>query len=1064
MNKIRKISILAFLVLTGALMAARQGYLFAETRIPVTAVAQVAPEGEFSPVITASDQTLREGDTLEFEVSATDANAENSVRLEILQGQPPWLTIISNTDGNPAAMRLSAAPPTGADGRYRVFFKATDNSPYDLSATKDIFVIVNAANRAPVITAQDQITQINRDLSFTVSCEDPDTADTVTFAYAGTPSWLTASDPSPLTGNPTAVTFGGTPQPADAGVYTITFNASDNGTPRQSVSRQITITVTPRNDPPALEAIRDKQTPIRVKLEFTINASDPNGDPLTYSASGVALGMGASFDPLARKFTWTPLEGQVGNYQIHFEVSDGTLTDSEDITVYVTSQNAPVFDPLDIHRFDRTFIKRVRVGKEMRFAVTARDPNNDPIIYGALNMPAGAVFDADTHTFTWSPQPGQEGTYRVTFTASDSVFTTSIEILVIAHPSDGPVLSPVGEKYIRPGQTLSFELRAEDPDTLVNQLTFSVSNNPPGSSLAGPRFTWTPAPGQVGTWRDIIFTVSDGTSSDSSNAWIFVLANGAPAIERIGEKRVVEGRTLEFTVNATDPDGDPLTYLAPANAPRGSRFDPLTRTFTWTPVVGERGVYNDIIFSVTDGINTTSDNTWIFVDANDGPVVEPLFEQHVKATNTLSFDVSAYDPNGDFLTYKALNLPAGATFEDRTFRWTPTLEQVGIYNDIIFEVSDGVNVVSVRTWIFVDEPGAPVMERVGERYVTAGETLTFTVSATDPDSNALSYSASNLPTGATFDPSTRRFNWTPDISQVGTYPNVLFHVTDGVYTTTEICWIFVKGQGAPVIDVPGEQRVRAGSALQFTINASDPNTPAAGLAYSASNLPPGATFADQVFRWTPSPGQIGTYPDINFTVSDGAYSDSRVTWIYVTSPGAPEFIEDITSVDARPNEPLVFTIQPADDPDNAPGTLFYSGINLPQGSEFLNRTFRWTPQTGQEGTYKNVRFEVTDPDNNVDSDIFWIYVTRNRSPALDQIGTKFGGVSQPLTFTISASDADNDPLTFSARNLPAGAVFDPANRRFSWTPNQSGTFTRVHFEVSDGTATDSEDISIIISQ
>ncbi len=68
-----------------------------------------------------------------------------------------------------------------------------------------------------------------------------------------------------------------------------------------------------------------------------------------------------------------------------------------------------------------------------------------------------------------------------------------------------------------------------------------------------------------------------------------------------------------------------------------------------------------------------------------------------------------------------------------------------------------------------------------------------------------------------------------------------------------------------------------------------------------------------------------------------------------------------------------------------------------------------------------------------------------------------------LTFTVSATDADDDQLVYSASNLPEGASFDPGTRTFSWTPryDQAGTYS-VHFEVSDGELTDSEDVTITV--
>ena len=89
----------------------------------------------------------------------------------------------------------------------------------------------------------------------------------------------------------------------------------------------------------------------------------------------------------------------------------------------------------------------------------------------------------------------------------------------------------------------------------------------------------------------------------------------------------------------------------------------------------------------------------------------------------------------------------------------------------------------------------------------------------------------------------------------------------------------------------------------------------------------------------------------------------------------------------------------------------------------------------------------------------------NQPPVLAPIGNKTIGEGQLLSFTISATDSDGDPLTYSASNLPLGATFDPATRTFSWTPGyeQAGTYANVHFEVSDGKLTDSEDISIRVN-
>ena len=68
-------------------------------------------------------------------------------------------------------------------------------------------------------------------------------------------------------------------------------------------------------------------------LEFTISAKDPNNQTLTYSATG--LPQGVYFNPEKRLFSWIPNYNQQGEYTVHFEVTDGTLKDSEDIKITV---------------------------------------------------------------------------------------------------------------------------------------------------------------------------------------------------------------------------------------------------------------------------------------------------------------------------------------------------------------------------------------------------------------------------------------------------------------------------------------------------------------------------------------------------------------------------------------------------------------------------------------------------------------------------------------------------------------------------------------------------------
>jgi len=164
---------------------------------------------------------------------------------------------------------------------------------------------------------------------------------------------------------------------------------------------------------------------------------------------------------------------------------------------------------------------------------------------------------------------------------------------------------------------------------------------------------------------------------------------------------------------------------------------------------------------------------------NHAPVLAPIGNQNVNEGATLSFTLSATDPDsGDILTYSASNLPSGATFDPntRTFSWTPNYGQAGNYSDVEFVVTDNGSPMMLDLEDITITVGhvnrAPVISNPGPQQVLEHATLAFTVSATDPDGDAVTLSASGMPSGATFNPSTGVFSWTPG------------HPTAGVYTPT----------------------------------------------------------------------------------------------------------------------------------------------------------------------------------------------------------------------------------------------------------------------------------------
>jgi hypothetical protein len=458
-----------------------------------------------------------------------------------------------------------------------------------------------------------------------------------------------------------------------------------------------------------------------------------------------------------------------------------------------------------------------------------------------------------------------------------------------------PVLKTGGNKTVNEKTVLNFTVSATDADG--DRLTFSVSNLPSGAEFNATShvFSWTPGSSQVGTYPGVQFQVNDGLLTVSEEITITVNhVNQPPVLDSITNKTISEGESISFAVNGSDPDGDNLIYAA-ANLPFGATFNDATRIFSWTPNYTQSGIFSNIRFEVCDGSLTSSRTLSITVtNVNQPPVLNEIGKKTGKAGAKLSFVISGSDPDGNYLTYSATNLPKGATFNPttRTFSWTPGT--TGTYGNVRFQVSDGKLTDFEYITILISAANkAPVLSPISTKSVKTGSLLSFTVTATDVDGDSLSFSAANLPSGSVFNTTTHVFSWVPASNQKGTYRNVRFSVSDGtasVYKTTTLSVTagatttatVAAANKAPSLDAISAKNVKVGITFSFTVTGSDPDGDS--LTYSATNLPSGANFnpATRIFTWKPATSQVGTYTNVNFTVSDGTLSSSRAVTITVT--------------------------------------------------------------------------------------------------------------------------------------------------------------------------------------
>lgn len=244
----------------------------------------------------------------------------------------------------------------------------------------------------------------------------------------------------------------------------------------------------------------------------------------------------------------------------------------------------------------------------------------------------------------------------------------------------------------------------------------------------------------------------------------------------------------------------------------------------------------------------------------------------VNEASQLLVQLVGQDSQGRQLTYACISgCPQGLLISNNQASWTPGYGEAGIY-DMVFEVSNGVMSATAQARVTVNHTNRPpVFQDQPSRTVEEGQRALVQNFLTDPDGDAISCSfVGTLPTGASF--LNCVFDWTPSISQSGSYP-ITMRATDGNGGQTDLSLTITVSNTnqAPVLNPIGAKTIAENSNLAFSVSASDFDGDSVTL--SASGLPTGATFnaSTGAFSWTPTCYQEGSY-SATFSVTDGAAS------------------------------------------------------------------------------------------------------------------------------------------------------------------------------------------------
>lgn len=517
-----------------------------------------------------TEATVIVGDLLQITPTATDPEGD-PLTFEI-ENMPAWASF-STATGSLTGTPTSANVGTFSDVRISVrdSVNVTSGTPFR--------VIVNAApatpppaNRPPVISGSPPASTMEEQAySFTPWASDPD-GQTLSFSIAGKPAWASFSSGDGR--------LSGTPPAGAAGTYSnIRISVSD-GAASASLAA-FSITVGPKNRPPLISGSPSTAVREGIAYSFTPTASDPDGNPLSFSIGNMPSW--ASFSASSGRLSGTPPAGSGGSYAgIAISVSDGSLSANlASFTINVAANRAPTISG--------TPAASVNPGQAYTFTPSAADADGNPLSFSIVNQPVWASFNTSTGRLSGTPTAAQAAEYTdIRISVSDGMTATMLPAftITVATGNRAPTISGAPATAVVEGQAYSFTPSASDAD--ADTLTFSIANKPAWASFStsNGRLSGTPGTGTVGTYANIQIRVSDGTVETALAAFSIEVQQAA-----------IGTATLSWTAPTTHTDGTPLTDLAGYKLRYGNASDTYPNTIT----IGNPGVTTYVVQSLASG-------------------------------------------------------------------------------------------------------------------------------------------------------------------------------------------------------------------------------------------------------------------------------------------------------------------------------------------------------------------------------------------------------------------------------------------------------------------------------
>lgn len=688
--------------------------------------------------------------------------------------------------------------------------------------------------------------------------------------------------------------------------------------------------------------------------------------------AGVSVPSGMTVHPQLGIVAWQPTIAQVGKHTVILQATDTTgnsATQVFEIEV-VLPNTAPLFTVTPSTNAVAT--------RAYESVVAAQDAEGDAILYRLVNGPTGLSLNQREvpnasgdvlrveRFLTWTPTAAQIGSHTVRIEARDARGAASELEFAIQVAATGinrlPTITSQARKSTIVDRMYAYAPTANDLDS--QRLVWSLSQAPTGMAIHPDSgfITWTPTTQQLGD-HSITLSVSDGAGGIANQSFTLNVSNEfrntAPLIVSNPRLYALEGQGYRYDVVSEDEEYDPIHYRLVA-APHGMSIDASRGTIRWTPTNQQFGEHS-VVIEASDPYGATGTQRFtVNVNCvNSPPMIVSVPLTTALTERTYIYPVRATDLESGPLRFKLLSSPTGMSINADTglIRWNPSTQQLGEHT-VTVEVTDEAGAVGLQVYKTVvrssDEPvdpNNPDGPKLGNRAplftstpvfnAKSGVVYQYTVSAIDPDGDAISFALLNPPAGMTISAS-GVITWTPALGTNGTYPITISATDVHGARTNQAFALNVSANSAPVITSQPVATVAAGAVYRYAVRATDADDDP--LAYALEGAPDGMSI-DRLglIRWETKQSDLGTKSfTIRVTDSFGQSATQAVSLIVAADTTGPAV--SISVLGSRPDRSngiqvdlgstYTVQVQATDDVGVVSRSLKVNGIEQPLSSSF----------------------------------------------------------------------------------------------------------------------------------